>query len=74
LHPLYKPAHFVYTGIINVMELPATQVPLGLSEELLPLGVQVIARHGQDHLGLAVARELEEIFGGWIPPWRASAS
>ena len=74
LHPLYKPAHFVYTGIINVMELPATQVPLGLSEELLPLGVQVIARHGQDHLGLAVARELEEIFGGWIPPWKASAS
>lgn len=71
LHPLYKPAHFVYTGIFNVMELPSTQVPLGLSDELLPLGVQVVARHGQDHLSLAVAKELEDIFGGWIAPWNA---
>ena len=53
------------------MELPSTQVPLGLSDELLPLGVQVVARHGQDHLSLAVAKELEDIFGGWIAPWNA---
>ncbi|CAN0408708.1 unnamed protein product [Laminaria digitata] len=71
LHPLYKPAHFVYTGIFNVMEVPVSQVPLGLSEEGLPLGVQVAASHGQDHLCLTVARELETLFGGWVPPWRA---
>lgn len=69
LHPLYKPAHFAYTGIFNVLEFPVTQVPMGLGEAGLPLGVQVVAGHGQDHVCLAVARQLEDLFGGWVPPW-----
>jgi fatty acid amide hydrolase 2 len=32
------------------------------------LGVQVAARHGNDHLTIAVAMALEEAFGGWIAP------
>jgi fatty acid amide hydrolase 2 len=66
--PLRWPFRWVYTGIINVMELPATQVPLGLGEEGLPLGVQVVGRRGNDHLTIAIARELERAFGGWVPP------
>jgi len=50
------------------MELPATQVPLGLDDRGLPLGVQVIAARGNDHLTIAVALELERAFGGWVPP------
>ena len=34
----------------------------------LPLGVQVGAARGQDHLSIAVALELERAFGGWVPP------
>jgi fatty acid amide hydrolase 2 len=34
----------------------------------VPLGVQVVAAHGNDHLTVAVARYLERVFGGWVPP------
>jgi fatty acid amide hydrolase 2 len=59
---------WVYTAIFNVMELPVTAVPLGLSREELPLGVQVAALHGNDHLTIAVALALEKELGGWVPP------
>jgi fatty acid amide hydrolase 2 len=59
---------FAYQGIMNVMQLPSTQVPLGLGPEGLPIGCQVIGVHGNDHVTIAVARELEKEFGGWVPP------
>jgi fatty acid amide hydrolase 2 len=52
------------------MEVPVTAVPMGLSREGLPLGVQVIARHGDDHRTIAIAMMLEREFGGWVPPGR----
>ena len=61
--------HFAYTAILNMMEFPVTQVPLGLNEKGLPLGVQVAALHGNDHMTIAAAGELEKAFGGWVPPW-----
>lgn len=66
--PLWPPFNFVYTAIVNAMELPATQVPLGLGRAGLPLGVQVIAAPARDHVSVAVAVELERAFGGWVPP------
>jgi fatty acid amide hydrolase 2 len=66
--PLLPPFNFVYTAIVNVLQFPATQVPLGLGRAGLPLGVQVIAGPAQDHLSIAVAVELERAFGGWVPP------
>jgi len=66
--PLFPPFNWVYTAIFNVLELPVTQVPLGLNREGLPLGVQVAGPHGRDHLTIAVALELEKEFGGWVPP------
>jgi fatty acid amide hydrolase 2 len=64
-------SHWSYLSILNVMLLPVTQVPLGLNADGLPLGVQVAAAHGGDHRTLAVARVLEQEFGGWVPPWEA---
>lgn len=66
--PLMIRFEWAYTAIVNVMELPATQVPLGLSSDGLPLGIQVVGGPGCDHLTIAVARELERAFGGWVPP------
>lgn len=66
--PLLLPLGWVYTAIFNVLQLPVTQVPLGLDSRGLPLGVQVGARHGADHRTIAVARALEEAFGGWVKP------
>jgi fatty acid amide hydrolase 2 len=67
---LLPPLNWTYTAILNVMELPVTQVPMGLDGSRRPLGVQVAAAHGADHLTVGVALELERAFGGWIPPWR----
>ena len=68
--PLLAPFQFAYTAIFNVMEMPATQVPLGLDARGLPLGVQVVAPRRQDHLSIAVAMALETMLGGWVPPKR----
>lgn len=69
--PLLTPWNFAYTAVLNILEIPVTQVPLGLNEKGLPLGVQVAALHGNDHITIAVAGELEHEFGGWVPPWEA---
>lgn len=66
--PLMRPFDWVYTAIFNVMQYPATQVPLGLNREGLPLGVQVVARHGNDHLTLAVAEHLSKSIAHWVEP------
>jgi Asp-tRNA(Asn)/Glu-tRNA(Gln) amidotransferase A subunit family amidase len=55
-------------AMFNLAGLPATEVPLGLSERGLPLGVQVAAGLDRDHVSIAVALELERVFGGWAPP------
>ena len=65
---LFAPWRWAYTAIINSLLLPATQVPLGLNEKGLPLGVQVIGKHGHDAKTIAMAVELEKEFGGWTPP------
>lgn len=57
-----------YCGIMNVLELPSTAVPLGLNREGLPLGVQVVGAFGRDDVTIRVAMELERAFGGWIEP------
>ena len=66
--PIFKTFDWVYTAIFNVMELPSTQVPLGLSKEGIPLGLQVVSNKGRDLLTIAIAEELEKEFGGWVPP------
>ena len=66
--PLLPPWGWVYTAVVNVMELPSTHVPMGLNARGLPVGVQVIGGHGCDHVTIAVAQALERRFGGWVPP------
>ncbi|MEZ4472205.1 MAG: amidase [bacterium] len=68
LSPLLTPFDWVHTGIMNVLGLPATQVPLGLDAQGLPLGVQVAGRWFEDHVPIAAALALEEAFEGWVPP------
>ena len=60
--------HFRFPAIFNALEMPVTQVPLGLGRDGLPLGMQVVAPRGQDHRSIAVAMALECALGGWIPP------
>jgi fatty acid amide hydrolase 2 len=77
VHPRVAPRHGRTLGrpwlmtpaaVFNLAGVPVTEVPLGLGGSGLPLGVQVAAPHGADHVSIAVALELERVFGGWIPP------
>jgi fatty acid amide hydrolase 2 len=77
-HPRVAPRHGSTIGrpwllssaaVFNLAGVPVTEVPLGYSTESgLPLGIQVAAGAGRDHVSIAVALELERVFGGWQPP------
>ncbi len=64
--PLLTPFDSGYTGLWSVLGYPVTVVPLGFDEHGLPVAIQVIARRGNDHLTIAVAAALEQVFGGWV--------
>ncbi|GMV40215.1 MAG: amidase [Myxococcales bacterium] len=63
---LRTPFDFVCTALFNVLELPATVVPVGFDDRGLPVSVQVVARRGNDHLAIACAQAIERSTGGWI--------
>lgn len=55
-------------AMFNLAGTPVTEIPLGLCERGLPLGVQIAAARDHDHVSIAVALELERVFGGWVAP------
>jgi Asp-tRNA(Asn)/Glu-tRNA(Gln) amidotransferase A subunit family amidase len=59
---------FTLSTYVNALGLPAAAVPVGRTPDGLPVGVQVIGRRYRELEVLAVARELEEAFGGWLDP------
>lgn len=65
---LARPWLMAPTALFDLAGVPVTEVPLGLGESGLPVGVQVAARSGADHIAIAIALELEAVFGGWVPP------
>ncbi|XP_046412472.1 fatty-acid amide hydrolase 2 isoform X2 [Neodiprion fabricii] len=64
----HKVCNVSYLAIFNSLGLPVTQCPLGFNRNGLPIGVQIVANPGCDHLTLSVAREIERAFGGWQQP------
>lgn len=71
-HTVPRPWSVTPTAIFNLAGTPVTQVPMGLNADGLPLGVQVVAAHDNDHVSIACAEALEHAFGGWAPPYRAA--
>ncbi|MGI8462137.1 MAG: amidase, partial [Solirubrobacterales bacterium] len=65
---LFRPFSIAPVVVFNLAAVPVTEVPLGLGTRGLPLGVQVAAGPGRDHVSIAVAAELERALGGWVPP------
>jgi amidase len=53
---------------LNLTGFPGASVPAGVSNEGLPIGVQVIGRPFEDELVLAVAEAIEQARGPWQPP------
>jgi amidase len=48
--------------------LPATVVPVGLTGAGLPVGIQIVGPYLEDRTMLVVARCIEELLGGFVPP------
>jgi fatty acid amide hydrolase 2 len=59
--PLLRPFDFAYTAIFNALRLPATVVPVSRDAGGLPVGVQIAAADGNDHVSIAAAVELERV-------------
>ena len=57
-----------YTEWFNLLGTPAVVVPVGKSNEGLPIGVQISARPWQEELVLSVAHILEKECGSWSKP------
>jgi len=58
---------------LNLTGFPGVSVPVAVSNEGLPIGVQVIGRPFEDELALAVAEVIEQARGPWQPPFLENA-
>ena len=48
-----------FTSMVNVSGLPAITLPVSVTREGLPMGVQLIGRPGGEHVLLALGAQLE---------------
>ncbi|GFR13604.1 fatty-acid amide hydrolase 2-A [Trichonephila clavata] len=63
--PMYP--NIAYTCIFNILGLPSSQIPAGLSKGV-PIGIQAVSGPFKDHISVATALELDKVFNGWISP------
>jgi amidase len=62
------PDQLAWPGIATLPGLPATAIPIGLSPEGLPIGVQIVGPWLEDRTPLRLAELIEREFGGFVPP------
>jgi amidase len=62
------PDQLAWAGIATLPGLPATAIPIGLSPEGLPVGVQIVGPWLEDRTPLKLAELIEHEFGGFVPP------
>jgi amidase len=62
------PDQMAWPGIATLPGLPSTAIPLGLSKEGLPIGVQIVGPWLEDRTPLRLAELIEREFGGFIAP------
>jgi amidase len=58
----------VWPGIATLPGLPATAIPIGLTPQGLPVGVQIVGPWLEDRTPLKLAELIEREFGGFVPP------
>ena len=58
----------MWNSIATLAGLPATAMPIALSNEGLPIGTQIIGPHLEDRTTIAFAELIEREFGGFVAP------
>ncbi|HEX8904330.1 MAG TPA: amidase family protein [Longimicrobiaceae bacterium] len=64
----YSMALGAWACLVAMVGAPAVVLPVGRSEEGLPIGIQVVGRRWDDAGVLAVAKVIERLTGGFQPP------
>jgi amidase len=59
---------YANTSAFSLTGWPSVVVRAGTSSEGLPINVQIVAGNCRDDIALAVAKAVEDEFGGWKPP------
>jgi amidase len=58
----------MWSGNATLAGLPSTAMPIALSDEGLPIGMQIIGPHLGDRTTIALAELIEREFGGFVAP------
>jgi amidase len=58
----------MWISLATLTGLPATVVPIGRSDDGLPIGMQIIGPHLEDRTTIAFAKLVESAFGGFVAP------
>jgi len=61
-------AQSMWSSVATLTGLPATAMPIGLSDDGLPIGVQIIGPYLEDRTTIAFAELAEREFGGFVAP------
>ena len=69
----YSDACFIWADPASTFGLPSTAIPIDLSPEGLPIGVQVIGPYLEDRTTIAFAELVAREFGGFVPPPMSSS-
>jgi len=57
-----------WASVATLTGLPATAMPIGLAEDGLPVGMQIVGPYLEDRTTLAFAELVEREFGGFVAP------
>lgn len=57
-----------WAGLTNVVYLPSTIAPVGLTPDGLPVGMQIVAPYLEDRTSIHIAGLMADVCGGFTPP------
>lgn len=57
-----------WAGLVTVVHLPATAVPVGFTQSGLPVGMQIVGPYMGDRTTLDFARRMADVVGGFVAP------
>jgi amidase len=61
-------AQSMWPSVATLTGLPATAMPIGRSDDGLPIGMQIVGPYLEDRTTIAFAGLVEREFGGFVPP------
>jgi len=61
-------AQSMWSSVATLTGLPATAMPIGISEDGLPIGIQIVGPYLEDHTTITFAALVERELGGFVAP------